>query len=747
MSQIDVQPSGDSSFSYLDLSAFRPLFVDPKNPERMNFYVSGMRCAKCVNRIESLAGQISSIEGLRVDISKNSVEVQLKDSAQSFGQVAEHIENLGFKVKPLQSAESDRQQAMIQKHQDRLEVMRLGVAGYAAAQIMSFAFANYLGAPDEFKLVFNWISFLLYLPVLGFSAQPFYQGFWQAIKTKSLSIDGPIAIASVSGFVFSTWNLILGKDGIYFDSLSGFLFLILCSRAVQKRMVRNFLSSDIDLQSQIGDRILNTATGQWIPIQAIQEKQSYHLQSGQILPMDSQVQSEQGIFSLAFLSGESRPKSFRKGGFVPSGAMCLQDVVIQSLKIPRDSSYAKMLQEIKSLSLAKTKIQETADTWSKWLLIIVFSSAILFLVGYSFVDVHQALERSLALIILACPCAMAFGTPLALAFSVRKAARNGFLVKNSDVFERLTQVKNIFIDKTGTLTDSKLKIEKHQFLMDSLSKSDQDYYMSLSFAMEQKSVHPVSFAIREYLNNWSSANISIDKLEEVPGIGIKAVVGGDQYCLKATHRDSASKVVSLYKIDAGSVWTEILAFYFFDEMILGGSESIQKLKDLGYQVFILSGDQKSAVESTALRLGVSSEQVFAQLSPEQKIQKIQSTSGYSLMIGDGVNDGLALAAAHVGIAVSGSVDVAFKTASVYMTKPGIGLLPVLLEDSQDALNLVRRNLYISVIYNFAGGAAALFGLVNPFVAAILMPISSSFILLSSWLGSRDSRISDSNGGL
>lgn len=758
MSQLDdISSNKDRSFSYLDLGPFRSLYVDSHLPNRMNFYVTGMKCAKCVNKIEGLQKVLPSVRGLRVDISKSSVEVQLSNDSAYFAPVAEAIEKLGFQVKPLQAEQAEREQQQIQKEQDRLEIMRIGVAGYAAAQIMSFAFANYFGAGSEFRSLFNWISFLLYLPVLLFSAQPFYSGFWQSIKTRSLSIDGPIAVASVSGFIFSTWNLLIGKDGIYFDSISGFLFLILCSRAIQKRMVRNFLSSDIDLQTQLGDRIYSGTVNQWVPIHQIQEKQIYQLSPGQVLPMDSEIVSSDGIFSLAFLSGESKPKNFYRNSYVPSGAVYLSStenggsISVRALRKAQDSSYSKMLKEIKSMSLAKARIQEMADVWSKWLLISVFSAALVFLFLYSFVNVHQALERSLALIILACPCAMAFGTPLALAFSVRKAARKGFLVKSSDVFERLTQIKNIFIDKTGTLTEAKLKIRGHRFYVS--DENQKNTFASVAFALEAKSVHPVAFSVRDYLYQkklvssqiHESPSINILNRVEIPGLGVKGIFQDQEYMIRSSGQsDLDLKRVSLFRFNHHQ-WEELISFEFEDELILGGSEAVSQLKQMGYRVYVLSGDQSSTVKKLAAKLKIEESDVFAEMTPQQKLQVIQSAEGPSLMIGDGVNDGLALAAAHVGIAVSGSVDVAFKTASVYMTRPGISDLPNLLIDSQSALNLVRRNLYISVIYNFSGGIAALLGFVNPFVAAILMPISSGFILFSSWFGSLENRRSKSEG--
>lgn len=729
MSQIATSSNlGVRDFSYLDLPDFRQQYLSSDTALQMRFFVDGVKCSRCIEKIESLEGQLPGLTSLRVNLGTHQLEMQLQSEQFKFEPVVKAVEKLGFTLQPIQRKEDLQQLAKIG---DRRDLIRLGVAAICASNIMMFSFALYAGATGALASLFQWLSFGLYLPVLTYVALPFYQGFYKALRDRQLSIDGPIVIASVGGFIFSAVNLVRGEGSLYFDSLAGFLFLIQISRFLQKRMQRSFLSfhGKLPIESLSRARKLSTLDDNerfvWTMSERLSPGDLILVKQGEVIPADGVLMSEGCRLDASFLTGESCALVRNQGMAIEAGVILLSgDAVLKVTAVAGQTQFGNLLIKIQESSGQKVKIQNLSDRWSQILLISVFSIAGLFLALAWSTSPAMALERSLALIILACPCAMAFGTPLALSFSLRRAFEKGFVIKSADVFDKLLEIKSVFFDKTGTLTGRGLKVVS----IEPANVSAE--VLAQVLALQVVSKHPIAEALRRYIPENILPTSGFSEVEERIGQGVSGRYAGSIYKMAGVMVASGAKAVALYKDEQ-----VVVQFNLQDPLLDSAAVLLHSLASRGMQISILSGDSVEEVARVAKQLGLSVSRCLARLSPQDKANLVQGDQ-QTLMIGDGANDALAFQQADLGIAVSGSVEVALRSADVYLLSEDLGKIDELFEISRRAHNLIRRNLHISIVYNIVGGIGALLGFVNPFVAAILMPISSGFILLSSWLGSR-----------
>lgn len=663
--------------------------------------------------------KIKGLKRVQVEMGKNLAHVEINPREITFSELAEKIVELGFKPIPL-SPEMDHES--IQKREDRAELIRLAVAGACAGNIMTFSFATYLGADQAFFWIFSWLSLALYIPVVTYVAKPFYLGAWNSLKQRHISIDLPMAVASFSGFVFSTVELLRGKEDIYFDSLSGFVFLILLSRWAQKRLQRKFLQPQELLESLQLERVrrMHETGWAWAPVETLVPGERILLCAPEILPAEAELVSTSAHFSMAWLSGESKPRTLLRGAPVPAGARLINgEAQLIARKPLRETSFGQILQEVQNFSLSKNRVVSMADRWAQWLLATVFLTALVFLFSYWQVSSEEAIRRSLALIILACPCAMAFGTPLALASALRKSQRKGLVVRSANVFEKVKEVKTIFFDKTGTLTETDLVLKQS-------TESIPQVYQKIILTLENESMHPIAFAFRRAIV--TPENLPpVDGLREVPGVGVSGFIFGKFYELKNNTK---------YGSDIGCTLFEdhlpVLTFIFESQLKPDCLAVLNSLRSKGYQLKLLSGDKRGAVDKLAAQLGFAPEDCYAEVDPCTKAQIVSQTPN-AMMVGDGVNDSLALMCAKVGVAASGGMEAALRSSEIYLTDTSLKALASLFQISSESFALIRQNLIISLLYNSAGGALALMGFVNPFLAAVLMPVSSGFILLSTWI--------------
>lgn len=704
----------------LDEPEFRKVFSS--DGEHFKFYIQGVKCSKCVQSLESLPEQFPEIKESRYNWEKQILSLALNNKKELLAPSLRYIQKKGFLAVPVRPREAVDH---LLKNENRADLIRLAVGGFLFGNIMLFSFANYFGAPAEFSSLFNWFSFILYLPILLYVAIPFYRGTISSIKDRKLSIDLPMTAASVLGFAFSTINLVRGSEDIYFDSTAGFLFLILTSRFLQKRMIQkayahtNQLEVTTDYSSKkiVDGKIVN------VPKESIQVFDQLIFETDQVLSVDVKVLSQKNaMLNFAFMTGESVPRPVQVGQVLPAGAYVTEGTFIgEVVNLEANTVLGKIIEQLKNENLKSSNLIGIADKASNWLVGSVFSIAFIFVfLSYGVIGWEESLKRALALIVLACPCAMALGAPLAMRYGLKKALTHGILVKSAGALESFHKIKNLIFDKTGTLTHS-LSIFKN-----SPSRNLEKEWGDIVYSLEAISSHPIAQALINELKSLNPKLLKIRDHSEKSGVGVEGYINNEFYEVKR-NPNNIQKNVALFKNG-----TPLFTWIIEENNDEVSKEVLKYFKNQNKNLIMSSGDQKNIATEVGYSLGFSSNNIYSEMKPEDKLALVQSKNP-CIMIGDGINDSLALKASTVGVAVGGSLALATQSSDIILLKPGIHALVSLDQISKMTYKLIIQNLYVSGIYNAAGAALALSGYINPYIAALLMPISSFFILLSTYL--------------
>lgn len=704
-------------FSYLDQPETLKQFSVSENHDSMTFYVEGVQCGTCLWLLESLPKWVDGVDSTRLKMGQDLLTVKLLPKG-SFRKVAEFLWAIGYKPHPIaKPTEADA----IRARESRTLVLRMGVAAFVAGNIMLMTISVYSGVPKSYELFFNWISAALFLPVLFYSSVPFLKSAYRSIQLKRVNIDVPISMAIVFGALLSLYHLTMESGEVYFDSLAALVGLLLASRIFLKSIQKNFLSSN-HLNSFITSQSIEIKNGssynsKW-PTD-IKAGDQFKVYRGQVIPVESKLTSKHARFNTALISGESLPKTIFTDGEVKSGYRVFDPFVeLVAACDWSESGINRLMSEVEASSNSKTSYYRKLDLWAQWFTYALLGSASLFFVLYSFVSVDVALKRTLAFIIIACPCALAFAAPLLESLSLMYATRKGVLIKTAETLERLNLVKNIFLDKTGTVTSGNLAVSGWE--------NNNFENFQIFYSMEAQLDHPIAKIIADAVGGKQSYQAVPIKVNEVVGQGVEAYYEGSQYYVGKLRAGDAEnfkanqKTVGFYKDE------QLINVAFIKEELQDNNhEAIMLLRGRNLNVTLLTGDNAAAASQISTPLGI----LFkADMLPVDK-QKVIAQSSNSLMVGDGFNDLQAFTEADVSIAVQGSMESCLKVADVYFLKTGLQPLVQLYDISDRFHRGFVRVLSFSFAYNVGMGVLAMMGYVSPVVAAVLMPLSS-FIVIS-----------------
>ncbi|MCB0345205.1 MAG: heavy metal translocating P-type ATPase [Bdellovibrionales bacterium] len=737
-------------------------FADPAFAERyvvnlsdsvaeIKFSLDSIYCAACVWLVEKLPNVLPGVREARVDFGRKNVKIVFDRKRVELPKIAQTLNSFGYCPRPYVPA----QRLGAAEAENKQSLLRLGVAGVCAGNSMMIAVSLYQGyfsgMEQKYQSFMQWISLLVSLPVVFYSAVPFYRRALGGLRVRSLHIDLPISLGVVLGFSASFVNTLLGNSHVYYDSICMLVFLLLLGRRLQQRGLDQVMDARSLMYSLSPSAARRVSDGveEEVYVETLAPGDLVAVDAGEVLPADGTLYEGATSLNLSILTGESQPRKVNVGDEVFAGTTNLgSKIIVQVNAAHDDSRIGRLLAVVEQASSHKSKLTEITDRVGAY-----FVAAVLLLGAATFVywtlksGALTAMDRTLALLIVTCPCALGLAAPLSLSAGIHRAASRGILIKGSDVIERLSRVRTFFFDKTGTLTYGSAQVTSFYF-DDALV--DEVQVLRIAEILERVSQHPAGRAIRGFAAEKLSGDLdgrSFDSVLEIPGKGVEARsneiatrIGSSTWLndsLKRSKLELRDKVQQMLGDGESPVLLEVGdrvvgVFSIGDALREDSPKVLQHLAKKGYCLEILSGDVKEVVAQVANDLDLPLERAHGELSPESKYEIVSAVqrSFPCAMIGDGVNDAAALGAAEVGIGMSSGAEACLRSADVYIAKNGLSALLTLIEGAAQTMAVVRRNIAVSLVYNVLGATGAIMGYVSPLVAAVLMPLSSLSVVLS-----------------
>ncbi|MCO5143338.1 MAG: heavy metal translocating P-type ATPase [Oligoflexia bacterium] len=694
-----------------------PLTNELEKSHSLQLYIEGIHCLGCLWLLEKLPDFLPKIKTASLDLDSNILTITRKTNEYKWNNVIQKIHAFGYDVKIIENNLEE-----IKASDTKKQLARIGIAAFSAGNIMLLSISIYGGADPYWGIRFGWLSLIFSIPSLTYSAWPIYKNTLLSIKNKMISVDSAIVLALIAGTVISIWSLINNNEQhIYLDSLSMLVFFLLSSRFFLQR-IREKIGKESPLLNLLKKEFYQVNRDGITPLSiaasdiAINDKITLAL--NQVTPVDSKLINDSAYFDFSLLTGESSPVKLFAGEVVESGAICLsEDAYVQSLSKAKDSRFAKILDQIRAKKMLRTKSIDFADRVAKYFVffVLLVSASIIFID-----PTETGFQKALALVIVSCPCVLAFSIPLATTKALQLSAKKGILLVNAEKLDALSRIKQIFFDKTGTLTTGNFEMLKWTQLQGDILQTQQ-----IVKTIEQQSSHPIARSIVKNLTNVASLD-NLSSYKEIPGIGVEgSILGSTWRVQKNPHVAAIShyRDLSLVVLQNGSTVAEI---QLGDKVREEALPTVSKLRSIGYKLHILSGDSFERVRYVANKLSIKN--WHAELLPEEK-SKIISTFQDSIMIGDGINDAIAFQVASVGISMQGALEESAKNSDIIFTKPGLNNILTTLQIAKRTKSIILGNFTISLLYNAIGSVLAILGIISPLWAAVLMPLSSLSVFL------------------
>lgn len=717
---------------------------------RTRLYLEGVHCSACVWLVERLPSVLPGVDDVRLNLGSAVAEVTWRPDQTQLSVIARALDRLGYTPHIHHAARTQE----ARRTEDRATLARLGVAAACAMNLMFVSGALYAGESSgmapAFHTFFRWFSLVIAIPVIAYSAKPFFQTAIGGLRAGMVHIDLPIALGIAAGATASAVNVIRGTGALWFDSLAMLITALLGARQLQRSAQRAALERADSLRGvaflEFARRIEADNTEIEVPLTALAPGDRVHVRSGELIPVDGIVLSGRSSVDNAVLTGEAAPIGVAPGDAVNAGATNVGAPVVVRVEAAGEKTRVGALLAIVQDALSKktSLIARTDAMARRFVLVLLAAAAITGVVTWSQHGAGVALARIVALLVVSCPCALGLSVPLAMSVALMRAARAGVFVKNPDAMERLRRVTTVLLDKTGTLTEGRMTVSR--WCGDATA-------FETACAAEHASSHPIARAfqaarplhlVRTVLN-----------VSECAGSGLSADVDGHSVYVGNRRFATSGGLLSVPPFldqSARMMTAEGLSpvFVAVDGYVAGvagvgdrvrpdSRATVASLQALGLRVCILSGDDPRVVQRLAVQLGIDDDDARGGLTPEAKrdlVRELKSSArpGRSIvMVGDGVNDAAALALADVGIAVHGGTGASIVAADVVFTREGVRPLLELLDGARRLNGVIRRNLSFSVVYNAGASSLAIAGFITPLLAAVLMPLSSLAVVLSSAL--------------
>ena len=716
----------------IDYSIF--VTTSDEGVSQMSLAVDGIDCAACIAEIETGIMALPGVVQARLNYSTHRLAVAWRPES-SPDAVVRRLEDLGYRAHPF-VGEAEASEAA----HARWLLRCLGVAGFAAMNIMLLSISVWSGnvsdITPETRDFFHWISALIALPAAAYAGQPFFRSALRAIRTGSLNMDVPISIGVVLALGMSVVETALSQHHAYFDSAIMLLFFLLAGRYLDyeaRRRTRALAGNIATLRGQMAHRIDADGMPVLVPVQALKADDLILVAAGERVGADGVVISGRSAVDESLITGETLPRPLEQGAVVYAGSLNGDGALTIKVTAGGESTLVDDVQRLLDGALAaKSGYVRLADRVARRYAPVVHLTALIAALGWLAVgaSVHHAVMIAVAVLIITCPCALALAVPAVQVTATGRLFRAGLLVNAGDMLERLAKVDTVVFDKTGTLTLPDLAL--------AVPPDADPALVGLAGRLALSSRHPLAKAVAA-----RASGGPLDGVTEVPGSGVSALVDGVEARLGSLAFCGAVLPADLPPTDSVMAvrhGARVLVMGVAQALRPDAVTVVRELTARGLDIRILSGDREAAVAPVARALGIAV--AGAGLKPAEKIAALDALKGEGrcvLMVGDGLNDAPALAAAHVSLSpVTGAAVTQAQADAVFL---GRRLAPVLaaVDGSRVAARLMRQNLALAVLYNVIAVPLAVAGLVTPLVAALAMSGSSILVTVNALRAARPTR--------
>lgn len=693
--------------------------------EKLHMVVDGIHCPACIRKIEGGLHQLDGVVGARVNLSTKRLAVSWEKGALKPGDVVAKVEELGFHAVPFNPDLLGRHE----RDEDKRLLRAMGVAGFAAANIMLLSVSVWSGNVSDMgeatRTMMHWLSALIALPAIAYAGQPFFRSAIRALSARSLNMDVPISLAVLLAAGMSVFQTMEGGKHAYFDAAVMLLFFLLIGRYLDRRMrsqARSAAQNLLALRARAAMVIGDNGSQRALPVEALAPGMRVAVTAGERIPVDGVVQSGTGDIDTSLVTGESVPRSVRPGDAVYAGTLNLSGALeIGVSAADEDTLLAEIVRLMEAAEQGRARYVRLADRAARIYAPAVHALAAATFLGWLLiggVGWEMALMTAIAVLIITCPCALGLAVPAVQVVASGRLLETGVLLKSGDGLERLAAIDHVVFDKTGTLTEGAPELANAEGL------SPEDLQEAAAIAAASR--HPLARAL---VRTAGDVTLAPDVCE-VPGQGLvrgDIRLGSRAWCSidDTSNGDGASE---LWFIRPGR---PPVCFRFRDRLRADAAEVVAKLKDLGLKVELLSGDREGAVRGVAETLGIGDWR--AGQTPDKKIARLEQLASEGrkvLMVGDGLNDAPALAAAFASMSPATGADVS-QTAADFIIQ-GERLTPVVstIYVARRARLLILENFGLALAYNVIAVPVAVAGLVTPLIAAFAMSASSIVVTVN-----------------
>ena len=706
--------------------------------------IEGMTCAACSTRVEKVLNKIEGVTKANVNLSTNKATIEYPSGAVDEETLLKAVEKAGYKGEIEVEKDLDREKELREKEIKSLKTSFI-ISAILSLPLFSAMFFHMAGIDNI--LSNGWFQLILATPVQFIIGYRFYKGAYNSLRGGGANMDVLVAMGTSAAYFYSIYNLLTGVHEYYFEASAVIITLILLGKtfeAVAKVKTSEAIKKLMGLQPKTA-RVVKDGVEMDIPIEKLEIGDIVVVRPGERVPVDGIIVEGNSALDESMITGESIPIDKGVGDEVIGATINKFGAFkFKAMKIGKDTVLSQIIKLVEDAQGSKAPVQRLADKISGIFVPVVVGIALVTFLGFYFIkgDFNTALINAVAVLVIACPCALGLATPTAIMVGTGKGAENGILIKSGEHLERAHQMDTIIFDKTGTITKGEPEVT------DILPFNDisKDELLRVAASVEKASEHPLGQSIVRKAESQLLKIVAPENFTAIPGKGLKAeleekavIIGNRKLMLDNNinidvkedvllNLESQGKTAMLVAIDKKLSGIIAVADQVKDTSL----EAIKQLKDMGLEVYMITGDNKRTAEAIGKQVGITN--ILADVLPENKadaVEDLKSQGKHVGMVGDGINDAPALAAADVGFAIGTGTDVAMEAADITLMRGDLEGVVTAIRLSHRTMKTIRQNLFWAFFYNAIGIPFAALGYLNPMVAGAAMAFSSVSVVTNS----------------